>query len=127
MLLINKPAAWGEARALVEEALAAQPANKIVFLSTRSELNLREGRLDEAEDDLQQVLTAMPNQAAALLLAAEAYAARGSRRLAAADDAAGAKRQQAAALDLANSLKDRQNELSLEQQQHLYGLLDAKP
>ena len=126
LLLINKPAAWGEARALVEEALAAQPANKIVFLSTRSELNLREGRLDEAEDDLQQVLTAMPNQAAALLLAAELYAARAAE-LAAAGDAAGAKRQQAAALDLANSLKDRQNELSLEQQQHLYGLLDAKP
>lgn len=126
LLMVNKPAAWGEARALIEEALAMQPDNRVIFLSTRSELNLREGRLDEAEDDLQQVLTAMPNQAAALLLAAELYAARAAE-LAAAGDAAAAQRQRAVALEMAQSLKDRQNELSLEQQQHLHGLLDAKP
>ena len=69
---------YGDAQlsALIEEALALQPDNPI-FLSTRGELNLRGGRYDEAEHDLQRVLTAMPDNAQALLLSSQLYAARG--------------------------------------------------
>ena len=96
-----------EVRNLVEEALALQPENPI-FLSTRGELNLREGRLDEAERDLQQVLAAMPDNAQALLLSAQLYAARG---------------QKEPALEMAESLAVRQGELPAEQQTHLQDLL----
>ena len=96
-----------EARRLIDEAVALQPQNP-VFLSTRSEINLREGRYNEAERDLQQVLTAMPDSAQALLLSAQLYAARG---------------QQAAARELAETLSARQNELQAEQQVQLQDLL----
>ncbi|HAL91992.1 MAG TPA: hypothetical protein DCM68_03080 [Verrucomicrobia bacterium] len=96
-----------EARRLIEEALGLQPDNP-VFLSTRGELNLREGRHDEAEHDLQRVLAAMPDSAQALLLSAQLYAARG---------------QKDAALDLAEPLADRQGELAPEQQTQLRELL----
>lgn len=106
-LLMLKAGARAEARTLVEEALAAQPANP-VFLSTRAELNLLDGRYDEAERDLQQVLAAMPDNAQSLLLSARLYAARG---------------QTAAARDVAESLSDRLGELPAEQQTQLQELL----
>ena len=107
LLMINKSGGEGEARALIEEALAAQPGNAL-FLSTRGELNLREGRYDEAERDLQQVLAAVPNHAHVLLLSAELYAARGQKK---------------AALELAEDLETRQGELASEQQAQLQVLL----
>lgn len=106
-LLMLKRGQTEEARRLIDEAVALQPQNP-VFLSTRSEINLREGRYNEAERDLQQVLTAMPDSAQALLLSAQLYAARG---------------QQAAARDLAETLSARQNELQAEQQVQLQDLL----
>ena len=108
LLMLKGGGAAEEARNLIEEALALQPANPI-FLSTRGEINLREGRYDEAERDLQQVLAAIPDSAQALLLSAQLYAARG---------------QKAAALDLAETLSERQGELPVEQQTRLQGLLD---
>ena len=110
-LLMLKGGAEAEARSLVEEALALRPGNP-VFLSTRSELNLREGRLDEAERDLQQLLIAAPDNAQALLLSAQLYAARG---------------QKEPALDLAQSLAERQGELASEQQTQLQDLLKRLP
>ncbi len=96
-----------EARSLIEEALAMQPAN-ILYLSTRGELNLREGRYDEAEHDLQQVLSEKPDNAQVLLLSAQLYAARG---------------QKASALELAETLSSRQSELPAEQQVQLQQLI----
>lgn len=110
-LLMLKGGAEAEARSLVEEALALRPGNP-VFLSTRSELNLREGRLDEAERDLQQLLIAAPDNAQALLLSAQLYAARG---------------QKEPALELAQSLAERQGELAPEQQTQLQDLLKRLP
>ena len=110
-LLMLKGGAEAEARSLVEEALALRPGNPI-FLSTRSELNLREGRLDEAEQDLQQLLIAVPDNAQALLLSAQLYAARG---------------QKEPARELAQALSDRQNELASEQQTQLQDLLKRLP
>lgn len=106
-LLMIKDGPSAEVRSLVEEALALQPQNP-VFLSTRAELNLVEGRLDEAEHDLQQVLAAVPGQPQALLLSARLYAARG---------------QAAAARELAENLSERQSELPTEQQAQLQALL----
>lgn len=106
-LLMLKEGGEEEARALIEEALAAQPANP-VFLSTRGELNLRESRHDEAERDLQRVLELAPGNVQALLLSAELYAARG---------------QKTAALEMAVSLEPRQGELPAEQQVQLQNLL----
>ena len=96
-----------EARGLAEEALAQQPTNPIL-LSTRGEINLREGRLDEAEHDLQQVLAAMPDNAQALLLSAQLYAARG---------------QKGAAAELVETLSPRQAELPSDQQAQLQELV----
>ncbi len=107
LLMINKAGAMGEARSLIEEALSQQPGN-VIFLSTRGELNLREGRYDEAERDLQQVLTEVPDNAQVLLLSAQLYAARG---------------QNAAALELADTLSGRQSELPKEQQLQLQELI----
>ena len=109
LLMINKGGALAEARRLIEEALALQPGNA-VFLSTRGELNLREGRYDEAERDLQQVLTEVPDNAQVLLLSAQLYAARG---------------QNAAALELAETLVGRQSELPKEQQLQLQELIKS--
>ena len=106
-LLMVKGGQMDEVRNLIEEALALQPANP-VLLSTRGELNLRENRLDEAERDLQQVLAAMPDHAQALLLSAQLYAARG---------------QKDPALELAETLSERQGELPSEQQLQLQDLL----
>lgn len=107
LLMIKGPAAFPEARALIDEALAIRPGNPLL-LSTRGELNLREGRLEAAEQDLQQVLAAMPDEAQAILLSAQLYAARG---------------QKEAALELAERLADRQRELPAEQQSRLQDLL----
>jgi len=106
-LLMIKGNQMEEAMALIEEALTLQPDNA-VFLSTRGEMLLREGRLDEAEADLQRVLFAMPDTPPALLLSAQLYAARGQNK---------------AALELATGLMDRQGELPMEQQQQLQDLL----
>lgn len=106
LLMIGKGGAQGEARTLIEEALARQPGN-VLFLSTRGELNLREGRYDEAEQDLQRVLQEMPDHAQVLLLSAQLYAARG---------------QTAAARDLVATLAQRQSELPAEMQAQLQAL-----
>lgn len=106
-LLLIKDGALEEAGTLLEKALSAQPQNP-VFLSTRAELYLRQNRLDEAEVDLQRVMTALPNHAQASLLAAQLYAARG---------------QTTAALELAEALAERQGELPPEQQTRLQDLL----
>ncbi len=106
LLMIGKGGAQGEARALIEEALARQPGN-VLFLSSRGELNLREGRFDEAEQDLQRVLQEMPDHAQVLLLSAQLYAARG---------------QTAAARDLVATLDQRQAELPADMQAQLQAL-----
>jgi tetratricopeptide (TPR) repeat protein len=106
-LLMIKEGPLNEARELIEDALLMQPDNT-VYLSTRGELNLREGRLDEAETDLQRVLAVLPDHAQTSLLVAQLYAARG---------------QKVAALELAESLADRQGELAPEQQLRLQELL----
>lgn len=106
-LLMLRRGRMEEARVLVDEALALQPNNPII-LSTRSEINLRDGRYDEAEHDLQQVLIAMPDSAQALLLSAQLYAARG---------------QEEAALELVETLSPRQVELQPEQQAQLQDLI----
>ena len=106
LLMVGKGGAQGEARALIEEALARQPGN-VLFLSTRGELNLREGRYDEAEQDLQRVLQEMPDHAQVLLLSAQLYAARG---------------QTDAARNLTATLTERQSELPAELQAQLQAL-----
>ena len=106
-LLLIKNGASPEVRSLVDEALASQPQNP-VFLSTRAELNLAEGRFDESEHDLQQILAVIPGQPQALLLSARLYAARG---------------QKTAARELAENLTKRQSELPTEQQAQLQALL----
>jgi Tfp pilus assembly protein PilF len=106
-LLIIRGGSTHEARNLIDEALELRP-NHPVFLATRVELQLREGQLDLAEEDLQLVLAAMPDNPAALLLAAELYAAREQRE---------------AALDLAQSLSERQGELAPDQQARLQDLI----
>lgn len=108
LLMLKGGGSVQEARSLIEEALVLQPGNPI-FLSTRGEINLRDGRHDEAERDLQQVLAAVPDNAQAILLSAQLYAARG---------------QQEAALELAKTLADRQGELPAEQQVRLQELLN---
>lgn len=107
LLMVAKAGAEGEARALIEEALARQP-DDVLFLSTRGELNLREGRYDEAEQDLQRVLQEMPDNPQVLLLSAQLYAARG---------------QTDAARDLVATLADRQSELPPEMQPQLQTLI----
>ena len=96
-----------EARRLIDEALEMQPGNP-VFLSTRAEILLRDGRYDEAERDLQRVLVLMPDSAQTLLLSAQLYAARG---------------QKAAAQELVDTLSPRQGELQPEQQVQLQDLI----
>ena len=107
LLMVAKTGAEAEARALIEEALARQP-DDVLFLSTRGELNLREGRYDEAEQDLQRVLQELPDQPQVLLLSAQLYAARG---------------QPDAARDLVATLADRQSELPPEMQSQLQALI----
>mgnify|MGYP003587744327 CR=1 FL=1 len=105
-LLMIKGGDLEDARNLVNEALEQQPQNPI-FLSTRSELNLIDGRLDDAERDLQQVLAMLPGHPQALLLSARLYVARG---------------QKAAARELVDNLSKRQSELPAEQQTQLQAL-----
>ena len=78
------------------------------FLSTRGWIYLREGRYDEAEQDLQRVLQEMPDNPQVLLLSAQLYAARG---------------QTDAARDLVATLADRQSELPPEMQPQLQTLI----
>jgi tetratricopeptide (TPR) repeat protein len=106
-LIMIKGGDLAEARTLIEEAIALNPRYPL-FLSTRGELNLMEGRLDEAERDLQQALASHPDYAPNRLLAARLYAARN---------------QKDAALELAESLLERQGELPPEQQERLQDLL----
>ena len=87
--------------------MALEPSHPIL-LSTRGEINLREGRLDEAEQDLQQALSAMPENPQAMLLTAQLYAARGL---------------EADALKLAETLAERASELPTEQQDELQKLI----
>jgi Tfp pilus assembly protein PilF len=96
------------ARALVDEAIQKQPFNPM-FHGTRGELELKEGRFDEAEQDLHQAFEVMPNHVQLLLLMARLHAARGEKP---------------AALDLARSLVLRQRELSPAQQAQLEKLLE---
>ncbi|MDD4118135.1 MAG: tetratricopeptide repeat protein [Kiritimatiellae bacterium] len=110
-LLMVRGDAPEEARTLIEEALVLQPDNP-VLLSTRGELNLREGRLDQAEADLQRVMAAMPDHPQALLLTAQLYAARN---------------QTDAAREMAQALADRQGELPAEQQAALKKLIEQLP
>jgi Tfp pilus assembly protein PilF len=88
-----------EARAWIQEALRIQPFNPI-FLGTRGELNVREGRLDEAERDCKQALGILPDQIDAQLTLVAVHVARG---------------ENSAALALAQPLARRRNELSPEQ------------
>jgi predicted Zn-dependent protease len=97
------------ARSLVEEALRKQPFNPI-FRCTRGELNLKEGRIDEAERDVQQVLSSMPNHAPALLLSVQVHSARGETSV---------------ALELSLALARRQSELSPEQRNQLKKLVST--
>ena len=106
-LLLVKGGPTDEARELIAEALALQPENP-VFLSTRSDLLLREGKLAESVADLQKVLAAMPDNPQALLLTADVYAARG---------------QSEAAKEMAESLAKREGELAPEQRARLQDLL----
>ncbi len=106
-LLLMKGEDLEEALALVNEALGLVPGSPL-FLSTRSEILVQLGQLDDAEKDLQQVLAAWPDHAQALLLSARLYAARD---------------QKAAALELAEALAGRMNELPVEKQGQLQDLL----
>lgn len=106
-LIMLKGGDLEEARSFIEEAVASEPAHPL-FLSTRGELNLIEGRLDEAERDLQQALANRPDYAPNLLLTARLYVAR---------------QQVPPARELAESLLDRQGELPPEQQKQLQDLL----
>jgi Tfp pilus assembly protein PilF len=98
-----------EVRSLLEEALRKQPFNPI-FQCTRSELNFKEGRYEEAERDLRQVLAAMPGNTQALLLSAQLAVARG---------------EISSAIELVRPLARRQRELSREQRIQLKKLLEA--
>jgi predicted Zn-dependent protease len=106
-IIMLKGGAMEEARSLINEGLALEPSHPIL-LSTRGEINLREGRLDEAEQDLQQALSAMPENPQAMLLTAQLYAARGL---------------EADALKLAETLAERASELPTEQQDELQKLI----
>ena len=92
-----------EARACLDEALQVQPFNPL-FLCTRSELDLKEGHLDEAERRIRHVLAVAPGQLSARLAAGRIYAARG---------------ETSAALAQIRSLENRQGELSLDQRNDL--------
>lgn len=76
-LLIRKDGgSHAEARALLDEALAASP-DSLVILGTRSELNLLDGRLAEAEADITRILAVAPDEPAALFLSARLALAQG--------------------------------------------------
>lgn len=76
-LLIHKSEGGrAEARALVDEAIAAAPG-QLQFLATRVDLDLLDGRYAEAEADLARILAAAPDEPAALLLSARLELAQG--------------------------------------------------
>ena len=92
-----------EARAFLDEALRVQPYNPL-FLCTRSELDLKEGRLDDAERRIRHVLAVAPQQLSARLAAGRIHAARG---------------EMPEALEQIRSLEERKGELSLDQRRDL--------
>ena len=79
-----------------------------LLLSTRGELYLRTGRLDEAESDIQQVLSVRPDDLQMKLLSAELYRARN---------------QTAAARELLEELRGRIHEFTPADQARLQDLL----
>lgn len=98
---------YAEAEQLIDEACAMEPNNPLL-LSTRGELHLRTGRLDEAESDIQQVLSVRPDDLQMKLLSAELYRARN---------------QTAAARELLEELRGRIHEFSPAEQARLQDLL----
>ena len=102
-IILSQNGELRDARALVDEALRKQPFNP-VFRCTRSELNLKEGRLDEAGQDLRQVLETMPDHVQALMASIRLHLACGEDK---------------AALDLAEALARRPDELPREQRVQL--------
>lgn len=67
-----------EARTLVDDALRRQPFNPL-YQCTRSELDLKEGHLDDAERRIRHVLAVAPGQMSARLAAGRIHAARGEQ------------------------------------------------
>ncbi|MGD9782669.1 MAG: tetratricopeptide repeat protein [Kiritimatiellia bacterium] len=92
-----------EARSLLDEALRIQPFNPL-FLCTRSELDLKEGRHDDAERRIRHVLAVAPGQLSARLAAGRILAARG---------------EMPEALEHVRILEERRGELSLDQRNGL--------
>ena len=107
-IILSQNGELRDARALVDEALRKQPFNP-VFRCTRSELNLKEGRLDEAGQDLRQVLETMPDHVQALMASIRFHLACGEDK---------------AALDLAEALARRPSELSREQRVQLETMIE---
>lgn len=100
---------FAEAESLIDEACAMDPNNPLL-LSTRGELYLRTGRLDEAESDIQQVLSVLPDNLQMKLLSAELYRARN---------------QTGAARELLEELRGRIHEFAPAEQARLQDLLRA--
>lgn len=88
-----------DARACVDEALRRQPFNP-TYRCTRIELDFAEGRIDEGERDLQQVLRDVPGHVQGMLLLIQWHLLRGEKP---------------EALELARALGRRRGELSAEQ------------
>ena len=107
-IILSQNGELRDARALVDEALRKQPFNP-VFRCTRSELNLKEGRLDEAGQDLRQVLGTMPDHVQALLASIRLHLACGEDKV---------------ALDLAETLARRPDELPQEQRIQLETMIE---
>ena len=102
---------YAEAEQLIDEACAMKPDDPLL-LSTRGELYLRTGRLDEAETDIQQVLSVLPDNLQMQLLAAELYHARG---------------QDPAARQILDTLRGRVHEFPADLQARLQDLLRDVP
>ncbi|NCA82504.1 MAG: DUF2723 domain-containing protein [Opitutae bacterium] len=107
-IILSQNGAVRDARALLDEAVRKQPFNP-VFRCTRSELNLKEGRLDEAGQDLRQVLETMPDHVQAWMISIRLHLACG---------------EGPAALARAEALARRASELPREQRIQLETLIE---
>lgn len=106
-VLMDRDGDLREARSLADEAVRRQPFNPI-YRCTRSELDLKEGRLDDAERELKQALAEDPDNIQTLLMSIRIHLARGEKQ---------------PALELSRMLVRRKRELTPEQQEQVKALL----
>ena len=106
-VLMDRDGDLREARSLADEAVRRQPFNPI-YRCTRGELDLKEGRFDDAERELKRALEEDPDNIQTLIMSVRTHLARGEKQK---------------ALDLSRTLVRRKRELAPEQQDQMKALL----